>query len=51
VAAVGRWDTRTLPPGDYTLRVLAADAAGNEAVGNRDVPVTIAGSESGRAVQ
>lgn len=46
VAAVGRWDTRTLPAGDYTLRVLAADIAGNQAMANRDLPVTIVGSES-----
>ncbi len=35
------WDTTALPPGDYTLRILAADFAGNEATENRDVPVTI----------
>jgi hypothetical protein len=35
------WDTTTLPPGDYTLRILAADFNGNEATENRDVPVTI----------
>jgi sugar lactone lactonase YvrE len=40
-AAVDRWDTRMLAPGDYTLRVLAADIAGNEAVANRDVAVTV----------
>jgi sugar lactone lactonase YvrE len=34
-------DTSQLPEGDYTLRVLAADFAGNEAGANRDVPVTI----------
>jgi len=37
----GLWDTAELPPGDYTLRVLAADFSGNEATANRDVPVTI----------
>jgi sugar lactone lactonase YvrE len=37
----GTWDTATLPPGDYTLRILAADFAGNEATDNRDVPVTV----------
>lgn len=42
VAAVDRWDTRVLPPGDYTLRVMAADIAGNEAIANRDLQVTIA---------
>lgn len=35
------WDTSQLPEGDYTLRVLAADFAGNEADANRDVPITI----------
>jgi len=38
----GTWDTTALPPGDYTLRILAADFAGNEAAENRDVPVTLA---------
>jgi sugar lactone lactonase YvrE len=37
----GTWDTTALPPGDYTLRILAADFAGNEADANRDVPVTV----------
>jgi sugar lactone lactonase YvrE len=37
----GTWDTTELPPGDYTLRILAADFAGNEAADNRDVPVTV----------
>ncbi|HEX7314102.1 MAG TPA: hypothetical protein VF297_09270 [Pyrinomonadaceae bacterium] len=37
----GTWDTTALPPGDYTLRIHAADLAGNEAADNRDVPVTI----------
>jgi sugar lactone lactonase YvrE len=37
----GTWDTNALPPGDYTLRIHAADFAGNEVVDNRDVPVTI----------
>jgi DNA-binding beta-propeller fold protein YncE len=42
VAAVDRWDTRLLTAGDYTLRVLAADVAGNEAAANRDLRITIA---------
>jgi sugar lactone lactonase YvrE len=37
----GLWDTSQLPPGDYTLRVIAADYNGNQADANRDVPVTI----------
>jgi sugar lactone lactonase YvrE len=40
-ASRGLWDTSELPPGDYTLRVIAADFSGNEADANRDVPVTI----------
>jgi hypothetical protein len=35
------WDTSEIPEGDYTLRVLAADFAGNEADTNRDVLITI----------
>lgn len=50
IAAVDRWDTRMLPAGDYTLRVLAADIAGNEAVANRDLQVTIAGFQSAAPV-
>jgi sugar lactone lactonase YvrE/murein DD-endopeptidase MepM/ murein hydrolase activator NlpD len=41
VAASGVWDTTTLTPGNYTLRIRAADVRGNEAVANRDLPVTI----------
>ena len=36
------WDAETLTPGPYTLRVIVADAAGTEAIANRDVPVLIA---------
>lgn len=35
------FDTSQLPEGDYTLRVIAADFAGNEAETNRDVLITI----------
>jgi hypothetical protein len=35
------WDTTTLTPGDYTLRVIVADASGNEAVAGRDLAVTV----------
>jgi DNA-binding beta-propeller fold protein YncE len=42
VAGEGKWDTTTLPPGDYIVRVLAADFEGNEAVANRDLAVTVA---------
>lgn len=41
VAAMGLWDTELLPPGVYTLRILAADASGNQALANRDLPVVI----------
>jgi hypothetical protein len=40
-AADGLFDASVLQPGDYTLRILAADIAGNEAVGNRDLAITI----------
>ena len=40
-ASRGTWDTSELPAGDYTLRVIAADLAGNEADANRDVLITI----------
>lgn len=40
-ASRAAWDTSQLPEGDYTLRVIVADFAGNEAEANRDVPVTI----------
>jgi sugar lactone lactonase YvrE len=40
-AARGVWDTSELPPGDYTLRILASDFNGNEANEGRDVAVTI----------
>ena len=46
VAAPGVWDTSTLPPGDYTLRVRVADINGNEALANRDLAVRITGREA-----
>jgi sugar lactone lactonase YvrE len=46
VAAPGIWDTTVLPPGNYTLRILAQDFSGNDAIANRDVLVTIAHSIS-----
>ena len=42
-AAAGAWQTRELPPGDYTLRIHARDASGNVAATNRDLSITIAG--------
>jgi hypothetical protein len=40
-AASGVWRTSELPPGDYLLRIMALDYAGNEAVAGRDLPITI----------
>ncbi len=40
-AALGVWDAGLLPSGDYTLRIVAADASGNQATANRDLPVTV----------
>jgi hypothetical protein len=41
IARPGFWDTSTLQPGDYILRIVARDIRGNEATRNRDVPVVI----------
>ncbi len=38
---MGAWDTGELPPGDYTLRIIAADMRGNVASANRDLAVTV----------
>ena len=35
------WRASELPPGDYTLRITAADYAGNEATKGRDLPIII----------
>jgi NHL repeat-containing protein len=35
------WDTSQLAPGDYTLRIVAADYSGNEAQAGRDLLITI----------
>lgn len=37
----GRWQVSGLAPGDYTLRIYAADYAGNTATTGRDLAVTI----------
>lgn len=37
----GRWQVRELAPGNYTLRIYAADYAGNTATAGRDLPITI----------
>jgi hypothetical protein len=41
IATPGYWDTTALSPGEYLVRVYAADIRGNVAMMNRDVPVTI----------
>lgn len=40
-AEQGSWDPAGLAPGDYVIRVLAADYAGNAATVGRDLPVTV----------
>lgn len=35
------WRTSELPPGNYVLRIVATDFAGNQATQERDVPITI----------
>jgi sugar lactone lactonase YvrE len=44
VASRGYWDTTMLAPGNYTLRLRAADVRGNQALANTDVLVTVTGS-------
>lgn len=40
-AEPGVWDTSQLAPGDYILRIIAADYSGNEAQEGRDILLTI----------
>jgi len=40
-ATEGFWDTTSLQPGPYVLRVIARDARGNAAIANRDLKVVI----------
>jgi sugar lactone lactonase YvrE len=49
VASVQGWDTTTLAPGDYMLRVIAADVQGNDALANRELPVRILPQSNGPA--
>ena len=42
IAVDGTFDTATLAPGNYTLRILAADINGNATVRNRDLSITVA---------
>ncbi|WP_426342819.1 gluconolaconase [Pseudoduganella sp. S-14] len=39
--APGRWQVSELAPGDYTLRIYAADYAGNTATSGRDFALTV----------
>ncbi len=39
--AVTHWQPAELPPGDYIIRAYGEDAAGNVAIGDRDLAVTI----------
>ena len=41
VAATGSWDPAQLAPGDYTIRIVAADYAGNEAQAGRELSITV----------
>jgi sugar lactone lactonase YvrE len=46
IATDGLLDPGRIEPGDYTLRILAADLSGNEAGANRDLPIRIVSSGS-----
>ncbi|NIA00843.1 gluconolaconase [Massilia sp. CCM 8734] len=41
VAKTGGWDPAALAPGDYLIRIFAADYVGNEAQSGRDLPITV----------
>ena len=40
-AVEGFWDTSSLAPGTYVVRVHARDVRGNEAIANRDLKVVV----------
>lgn len=40
-ASAGSWSAAALAPGDYVLRIYAADFAGHAATAGRDLPLTI----------
>jgi streptogramin lyase len=40
-AETGTWQTDSLSPGDYIVRIFASDYVGNMAAKNRDLPVTL----------
>jgi sugar lactone lactonase YvrE len=42
IAEEGFWETTALEAGRYTVRVYAADSAGNQAVRGRDLPIVVA---------
>jgi len=42
LAARSTWDTTGMAPGNYLIRIYAADFAGNIALAGRDLPVTLA---------
>ena len=46
IASRGAWDTTVLAPGDYIIRVIAADIRGNQATTNRDLAVTVVPASS-----
>ena len=35
------WDSSTVPPGNYIVRVLVTDADGNQAIEGRDLPIVV----------
>lgn len=39
--AVSHWQPSGLPAGDYFIRIHGEDASGNQAVGRRDLPITL----------
>ncbi|MES2015639.1 MAG: gluconolaconase [Pseudomonadota bacterium] len=40
-AVSGNWDPAPLAPGDYIIRIFAADFAGNEVIAGRDLAITV----------
>ncbi|MBT2185634.1 hypothetical protein [Sphingobium nicotianae] len=48
-ARTDAWSPAGLAPGDYIVRILAADFAGNTAQANRDLPITVQGIAGGAA--
>jgi sugar lactone lactonase YvrE len=46
-AAEGFWDTSSLAPGTYVVRIHARDVRGNEAIANRDLKVVVEAPANG----